>query len=280
MSFGERLQEVRRINGMTQEEFAAQLKVSRQAVSKWESCRGYPEIEKIIFICNRYGVTMNELFCEEVPGLSPSGPSPDRPKTAEEVRPVPPEPQAGRRRSLKWLAVGSFAVVTLLILLCVKLMRGGSDHMMSMIWLGAIIVFGVVEALTAGLVSIWFAAGAVAALVAAVAGAGLWVQLILFLAVSAATLAATRPLVKKLTANKSVPTNADRVLGTWGKVTETIDNENAAGAVYVDGKLWTARSSDGTVIPAESRVWVLGMEGVKLLVSQTQPCAENKEVSS
>ena len=63
-------------------------------------------------------------------------------------------------------------------------------------------------------------------------------------------------------------------------MTETIDNENAAGAVYVDGKLWTARSSDGAVIPAESRVWVLGMEGVKLLVSQTQPCAENKEVSS
>ena len=67
MPFGQRLQEVRRKNGMTQEEFAAQLKVSRQAVSKWESCRGYPEIEKIIFICNRYGVTMNELFCEEVP---------------------------------------------------------------------------------------------------------------------------------------------------------------------------------------------------------------------
>ena len=275
MSFGERLQEVRRTNGMTQEEFAAQLKVSRQAVSKWESCRGYPEIEKIIFICNRYGVTMNELFCEEVPGLPPS-----RSVPAEEPRPAPPEPPAGRSRSMKWLTVGSFAVVTLLILLCVKLTRGGSDHMMSMIWLGAIIVFGVVEALTAGLVSIWFAAGAVAALVAAVAGAGLWVQLILFLAVSAVTLAATRPLVKKLTANKSVPTNADRVLGTWGKVTETIDNENAAGAVYVDGKLWTARSSDGAMIPAGSRVWVLGMEGVKLLVSQTQPCAENKEVSS
>ena len=65
MPFGQRLQEVRRKNGMTQEEFAAQLKVSRQAVSKWESCRGYPEIEKIIFICNRYGVTMNELFALE-----------------------------------------------------------------------------------------------------------------------------------------------------------------------------------------------------------------------
>ena len=56
MAFGERLQELRRARGMTQEDFAAHLKVSRQAVSKWESCRGYPELEKIIYICNRYGV--------------------------------------------------------------------------------------------------------------------------------------------------------------------------------------------------------------------------------
>lgn len=53
MAFGERLQEVRRRAGLTQEQFAAELKVSRQAVSKWESCRGYPEIEKILYICNR-----------------------------------------------------------------------------------------------------------------------------------------------------------------------------------------------------------------------------------
>ena len=66
MSFGEQLQAVRRKSGLTQEEFAAQLKVSRQAVSKWESSRGYPEIEKIIYICNRYGTTMDELFAEEV----------------------------------------------------------------------------------------------------------------------------------------------------------------------------------------------------------------------
>ena len=67
MSFGERLQAVRRSAGLTQEQFAEELKVSRQAVSKWESCRGYPEIEKILYICNRYGVTLNELFSEEVP---------------------------------------------------------------------------------------------------------------------------------------------------------------------------------------------------------------------
>ena len=136
------------------------------------------------------------------------------------------------------------------------------------IWIGAIVVFGVVEALTAGLVSIWFVLGAVAALIAAMAGLGILGQLVLFLAVSAAALAATRPLVKKLSAGRAVPTNADRVLGGCGKVTETVDNENAAGAVYVDGKTWTARSADGAVIPAGSLVEVERMEGVKLFVRQ------------
>ena len=64
MSFGEKLQEVRRRSGLTQEQFAEELAVSRQAVSKWESGRGYPEMEKILYICNRYGVTPNELFSE------------------------------------------------------------------------------------------------------------------------------------------------------------------------------------------------------------------------
>ena len=79
MAFGERLQEVRKRSGLTQEEFAEQLQVSRQSVSRWESGRGYPEMEKIIFICNRYGVTMDELFKEEVPtpgeppGAAPPG---------------------------------------------------------------------------------------------------------------------------------------------------------------------------------------------------------------
>lgn len=67
MAFGERLQEVRRRAGLTQEQFAAELKESRQAVSKWESCRGYPEIEKILYICNRYQVSLDKLFSQEVP---------------------------------------------------------------------------------------------------------------------------------------------------------------------------------------------------------------------
>ena len=149
---------------------------------------------------------------------------------------------------------------------------------MTALWIGAIIVFGVVEALTAGLVSIWFVPGAAAALIAAMADLSILAQLVLFLVVSAAALAATRPLVRKFTAGKAVPTNADRVLGEQGKVTETIDNGNSRGAVYVDGKTWTARSADDTVIPAGTQVRIERMEGVKLLVRElSQTGSEKKE---
>ena len=152
---------------------------------------------------------------------------------------------------------------------------------MTMVWIGAMVVFAVVEALTAGLVSIWFVAGSVAGLIAAMAGAGLLAQLIWFLAVSAAALALTRPLVKKISAVRTVPTNADRVLGETARVTETIDNDRSTGAVYVDGKTWTARSTDGAVIPAGSRVRVRRLEGVTLMVRALEPAetmnAEQKE---
>ena len=72
----------------------------------------------------------------------------------------------------------------------------------------------------------------------------------------------------------AVPTNADRVLGEVARVTERIDNENSVGAVYVDGKTWTARSIDGTVIPAGDRVCIESMEGVKLFVKQVEKKTE------
>lgn len=146
--------------------------------------------------------------------------------------------------------------------------------MLVWIWLGAIVLFGVVEAMTAGLVSIWFVAGAVAALIAALLGASLPAQLVVFVVVTAAALAATRPLARRLMAGKTVPTNLDQVLGDCGKVTETIDNENSAGAVYVGGKTWTARSADGAVIPAGTRVNILRMEGVKLFVEKIEEKVE------
>ena len=150
-------------------------------------------------------------------------------------------------------------------------------NVMSWLWLGGVVLFGAVEAATAGLVSIWFAAGAVAGLIAAWLGAGVAVQVVLFAAVSAAALAVTRPLVRRYAAGKAVPTNLDRVLGDTGRVTETIDNARSAGAVYVDGKTWTARSDDGAVIRQGTTVKILRMEGVKLFVRKIE---EKVEVTS
>lgn len=148
---------------------------------------------------------------------------------------------------------------------------------MMWLWLCAAVLFGAVEAATAGLVCIWFAVGAVGAFFAALAGWDVTVQLVIFAAVSAAALAVTRPLVRRVGRGKPVPTNADRVIGKTAGVTEDIDNAAATGAVYVDGKTWTARSDGGEVIPAGSRVEIQRMEGVKLFVKKLE---EKVEVAS
>ena len=99
------------------------------------------------------------------------------------------------------------------------------------IWLGAAVVFGILEAMTAGLISVWFVAGAVAAMVADILEAGVMVQAGVFIVVSALALALTRPLVRRWTKTRTVATNADRVLGQTAKVTEAVDNDNSMGAV-------------------------------------------------
>lgn len=149
-------------------------------------------------------------------------------------------------------------------------------YLMIWLWLGATVLFGIVEAMTAGLVSIWFVAGSVAALFGALLDISPTAQLVVFVAVSAAALAVTRPLVRRLSRPDAIPTNADRVLGLTAKVTETIDNANSAGAVYADGKTWSARGMDNAVISAGTSVRVVKIEGVKLFV---EPCEQYEEVS-
>lgn len=144
---------------------------------------------------------------------------------------------------------------------------------MSAIWLIAVVAFAAFEAATVGLTSIWFALGALAALVAELFGAALWLQITLFLAVSALTLYFTRPLVKKYVNGKVQPTNADALIGKECKVTERIDNIAGTGAVYVDGKTWTARSEDDTVVDAGEIVIAERIEGVKLIVAKADEAA-------
>ena len=120
---------------------------------------------------------------------------------------------------------------------------------MEYVWIGALVVFVVAEAVTVSLVSIWFALGSLAALIVAFAGGETWLQVLLFAGVSGVVLAALRPAAKKWLVTKRRPTNSDRVLGKRCTVTEDIDNILGTGAVYVDGKTWTARSKDGERIP-------------------------------
>ncbi len=141
------------------------------------------------------------------------------------------------------------------------------EFTMTTLWLAAVVLFLVVEAVTVGLVCIWFAAGSLIALLCAMFGAPVWAQVLAFLAVSAVTLYYTRPLVKKYVNNKVEPTNADIVIGKECRVTETIDNIAGTGAVYVDGKTWTARSANESVIPKDSLVTAQRIDGVKLIVA-------------
>lgn len=139
---------------------------------------------------------------------------------------------------------------------------------MNMLWLwgGVAVVTLVAEIATTALVSIWFTIGAVGALIAAAAGVSPLTQLLIFLLLSIVSLLLIRPLTRRLVGIRVIPTNTDRLLGMEAKVTEGIDNDNAAGAVYVDGKTWTARSANGNPIPTGELVEVAAIEGVKLIV--------------
>ena len=277
MAFGNQLQEVRRRSGLTQEQFAEELQVSRQAVSRWESGRSYPEVDKILYICNRYGVSIGQLFAEEAP--APENGAPQQPQ--ETAQP----PKSSLFASLdsfitnlspksKWIGIGILVGVALLALLIGLCLKGGSGDMSTIIWIAAIVIFGVVEAATVGLVSIWFVIGSVAGLITAVLGGPIWLQVVMFFIVSIAALIATRPLVRKLGKKGEVATNADRVLGGTARVTETIDNTIPSGEVYIDGKTWTARSQSGAVIAPETLVTVIRLEGVKLYVDVPHGCKQ------
>ncbi|MBO5176185.1 MAG: NfeD family protein [Lachnospiraceae bacterium] len=138
---------------------------------------------------------------------------------------------------------------------------------MMYVWLILAIIFVVAECMTVGLVSIWFAGGALTAMLLSMAGANVVWQAIAFLVVSAVLLVATRPLVKKYLLNKKTKTNYESVIGEVAKVIETIDNYNQTGAAFADGKEWTARSiSDVVVLEKGSLVKVTAVEGVKLIV--------------
>lgn len=138
---------------------------------------------------------------------------------------------------------------------------------MPAVWLVLMIILLIVEGLVPGLVSIWFALGALGALLSAIVGAPLWLQVLWFLLISLVTLVLTRPLAKKYVNSRATPTNADMLIGQECIVTEAIDNVLGLGAVTVGGKIWTARTENHDVKAEVGWVMtVVRIDGVKLIV--------------
>lgn len=144
-------------------------------------------------------------------------------------------------------------------------------------WLAATVVMLIVEGLAPGLQSIWFAVGALAAMISSMLGAPLWLQVLWFILVSAGTLALMRPLARKYVNPRVTRTNADMAIGQDCVVTEEIDNLRGTGAAAVGGKVWTARMSapDGRAAKG-SVLRVVRIEGVKLIVEE-KPNHEEEE---
>ncbi|WP_411655268.1 NfeD family protein [Anaeromassilibacillus sp. SJQ-1] len=138
--------------------------------------------------------------------------------------------------------------------------------MSSIFWLVVIVIAVVVEACTVQLVSIWMVAGGIGALIADLCGAPFWIQTAIFAGVTALALVISRPMVKKVMHFQKVDTNAGRYIGKTGIVTAQIDNTEGVGQVTVLGSVWTARSSDGSILPEGENVVIKAIEGVKLIV--------------
>ena len=140
---------------------------------------------------------------------------------------------------------------------------------MIQIWLIAIALLLLVEFATSALTTIWFAGGALIALICAFFGGPVWLQVILFIAGSIVLLFLTRPLAVKLMNKGAVRTNADSLIGKEAVVTERIDNLQSTGTVQINGQVWTARSVNPEHrIEKDEIVMVRAIEGVKLIVGK------------
>ena len=139
---------------------------------------------------------------------------------------------------------------------------------MSYIWLAGVVVFAIMEAATISINFVWFAFGSLSAMIAAMCGAQLWLQLVVFVAVTGFALYFTKPLVKKYLQGKYQPTNADRIIGCEGIVLETVNNTENVGQIRVNGQIWSAKSQDNSIIAQGEMVKVISITGVKALVNK------------
>ena len=138
--------------------------------------------------------------------------------------------------------------------------------METIVWLGIFLVLLVLEIISLGLTTIWFAGGALAAFAAALLGANIIIQAVLFLVISLVLLFVTRPIAVKYFNNNLAKTNVENVIGKTAKVSRQIDNVNSLGEAVLAGETWMARSENNEIIAEGTLVTVVAVEGVKLIV--------------
>lgn len=141
---------------------------------------------------------------------------------------------------------------------------------MSYLWIVVIIVSLVVEGSTASLVAIWFIPSAIVAIILSLFNVGITLQVLIFFVMSLGCILSFRGLLEKALKKKSVPTNADALIGKSGIVIEDIDNINFKGQVKVGGQIWSAASHDGEPIKSGETVEILAIQGVKLIIKNKE----------
>ena len=143
----------------------------------------------------------------------------------------------------------------------------------ALIWLVLLVVFLLAEASTVTLISLWFAAGSLAAMVVSLLQGPIWLQVAAFLVVSVILLIALRPVLHRYVTPRLTKTNVDSVIGSTGYVTAAIDNASAQGQVKLGAMYWTARSSSGEPIAEGTLIRADRIEGVKVFVSPAEVTA-------
>lgn len=146
----------------------------------------------------------------------------------------------------------------------------------AVVWLVLLLFFILAEAATVTIVSLWFAVGALVAMIASMLGAQVWLQTVLFVGVSLILLLSLRPITRKYFTPRLVKTNVDSLPGSQGLVITKIDNVTSQGQVKLGAMEWTARSTTGQVIEVGTRIRVDRIEGVKVFVSEVQESVQEK----
>ena len=139
----------------------------------------------------------------------------------------------------------------------------------AMVWLAVMTVLIIIEIITVGLTTIWFAGGALVAMLIATLGGGTILQVVVFLVVSLVLLIFTRPFALKYINSTRIKTNYEGIIGKVVRITEDVDNMNGTGCATVNGQEWTVRSvNDNNKIEAGKLAKVVNIKGVKLIVDK------------